>query len=507
LQTLSPFALAMPESQNAHADRLDGLSHELKRLKRLVGSLQEELKTGLSGLFSDRASLRKRTEWLDEAAHDASSQRAKLEDRVAALEDRTVALESRREISSKSFESLSARLTELGIEVAASPPSSKVQHALEQVNTIASTFEVLTKRVNELEACMGRCRSDFETSLDRCQTHLESRVENSRSELECKVERSQSDLAATVQQCWSSLETVLDLNCQNGQETQQSMYARGATGNQGCQQSEERGQDVEALNSALCKAHMYQQGHMQGMQCRGRPPVCHQDSQHFSQQSSQQDLQHGCRQAVQRKHPQGCQEHTQPIGQQGQRSCSLGGGPDVDKDPRSWSESQLGLWLVGRGLPVSIARAFEAHLVNGLVAVDLNEDDLASMSITDQFHQRRVLKELRALLSSAVVGEVKHSNLSQDLSRQPSAPQSVCELPSGTTVPAAAVTPRQPALRPQATPSRPQSVPSRPQSAQGRPMPFCAAVASGRRSQPPVATAAARPGGFPCNCGPRPPAC
>eukprot|EP00429_Kryptoperidinium_foliaceum_P043022 CAMPEP_0176126074 /NCGR_PEP_ID=MMETSP0120_2-20121206/63625_1 /TAXON_ID=160619 /ORGANISM="Kryptoperidinium foliaceum, Strain CCMP 1326" /LENGTH=69 /DNA_ID=CAMNT_0017460983 /DNA_START=54 /DNA_END=259 /DNA_ORIENTATION=+ len=52
-------------------------------------------------------------------------------------------------------------------------------------------------------------------------------------------------------------------------------------------------------------------------------------------------------------------------------------------DPRTWTESQLSGWLLDRGLPEEIAHAFEAHLVNGLLGVDLSQEDLGSMGITD----------------------------------------------------------------------------------------------------------------------------
>merc|ERR1712008_163630 len=73
-------------------------------------------------------------------------------------------------------------------------------------------------------------------------------------------------------------------------------------------------------------------------------------------------------------------------------------------EPRQWDEHQLGAWLVRLGLPESIARTFEANLVNGQVAMDLNEGDLAAMGMNNAFHQCRVLRELQELLAGGGIG-------------------------------------------------------------------------------------------------------
>ena len=65
--------------------------------------------------------------------------------------------------------------------------------------------------------------------------------------------------------------------------------------------------------------------------------------------------------------------------------------------PVYWSESDLAKWLNCRGLPACITRAFEDHLVNGLVAVDLKLEDLHLMGIHNGLHRRRVMLELRHL--------------------------------------------------------------------------------------------------------------
>eukprot|EP00747_Dinoflagellata_sp_TGD_P183280 gnl/TRDRNA2_/TRDRNA2_38046_c0_seq1.p1 gnl/TRDRNA2_/TRDRNA2_38046_c0~~gnl/TRDRNA2_/TRDRNA2_38046_c0_seq1.p1 ORF type:complete len:803 (-),score=120.55 gnl/TRDRNA2_/TRDRNA2_38046_c0_seq1:114-2522(-) len=70
------------------------------------------------------------------------------------------------------------------------------------------------------------------------------------------------------------------------------------------------------------------------------------------------------------------------------------------QDPRKWSESQLCHWMRERGLPEQISRAFEEHLVNGLVGEELSEADLNMMGITAPLHQRRVVLELRSLFRS-----------------------------------------------------------------------------------------------------------
>jgi len=75
------------------------------------------------------------------------------------------------------------------------------------------------------------------------------------------------------------------------------------------------------------------------------------------------------------------------------------GGAGFTANPLHWTESQLGAFLQSRGLPRSTAQAFEDHLVNGLVAVDLSPEDLTSMGICDDFQQRRLLLELRQLFA------------------------------------------------------------------------------------------------------------
>eukprot|EP00930_Biecheleria_cincta_P034505 TRINITY_DN23845_c0_g2_i1.p1 TRINITY_DN23845_c0_g2~~TRINITY_DN23845_c0_g2_i1.p1 ORF type:complete len:582 (-),score=133.37 TRINITY_DN23845_c0_g2_i1:62-1807(-) len=76
------------------------------------------------------------------------------------------------------------------------------------------------------------------------------------------------------------------------------------------------------------------------------------------------------------------------------------GGAGFPANPLHWTETQLAAFLQSRGLPRSTAQAFEDHLVNGLVAVDLSPEDLASMGICDDFQQRRLLLELRQLFAS-----------------------------------------------------------------------------------------------------------
>lgn len=71
-------------------------------------------------------------------------------------------------------------------------------------------------------------------------------------------------------------------------------------------------------------------------------------------------------------------------------------------DPWAWSEVELSRWLAYRCLPSEIPKAFEVHLVNGLLAEDLNGDDLAAMGITDALHQRRVILELRQLFGGSM---------------------------------------------------------------------------------------------------------
>lgn len=92
------------------------------------------------------------------------------------------------------------------------------------------------------------------------------------------------------------------------------------------------------------------------------------------------------------------------VGVQYARSGSRHGTADTSSDPRAWSEGDLAQWLAVRGLPPDIPRAFEAHLVNGLLAEDLSETDLASMGIADALHQRRVILELRQLFLGGELG-------------------------------------------------------------------------------------------------------
>ncbi|CAK9095673.1 unnamed protein product [Durusdinium trenchii] len=65
--------------------------------------------------------------------------------------------------------------------------------------------------------------------------------------------------------------------------------------------------------------------------------------------------------------------------------------------PVYWTESEVSRWLQSRGLPLPITNAFEDHLVNGLVAIDLNDEDLLSMGVDNVLHRRRALMELRQL--------------------------------------------------------------------------------------------------------------
>lgn len=108
--------------------------------------------------------------------------------------------------------------------------------------------------------------------------------------------------------------------------------------------------------------------------------------------------------------------------------------PAVDPDPRAWSDGDLAQWLVSRGLPPDIPRAFEAHLVNGLLAEDLSEVDLASMGITDALHQRRVTLELRQLFSQgggapAARSKTLHSDLGNSALIPPRTAASLCPPP------------------------------------------------------------------------------
>lgn len=70
------------------------------------------------------------------------------------------------------------------------------------------------------------------------------------------------------------------------------------------------------------------------------------------------------------------------------------------QDAYQWNEAQLSAWLTGRGLPIEIARAFERHLVNGMVAVDLNVEDLLSMGVMDEATVHHVLHELSKLFTA-----------------------------------------------------------------------------------------------------------
>lgn len=134
-------------------------------------------------------------------------------------------------------------------------------------------------------------------------------------------------------------------------------------------------------------------------------------------------------------------------------ACGFPGANDSkgSSDPRSWSEEDLGRWLASRGLPPDIPKAFEVHLVNGLLAEDLNEMDLASMGITDALHQRRVTLELRQLFSSGTHGACSKS-LRKDLSIRALAP-------AATPAPAypAAPTARRAKPRPQSARCHPNS--------------------------------------------------
>ncbi|CAE8598964.1 unnamed protein product [Polarella glacialis] len=90
-----------------------------------------------------------------------------------------------------------------------------------------------------------------------------------------------------------------------------------------------------------------------------------------------------------------------PAGSTGSQMGRYRAGPEA-VDPRQWSEVELGRWLLAQGLPLEVGKAFEDHLVNGLVAVDLSKEDLSSMGIVDSLHQRRVILELRHLFGGSI---------------------------------------------------------------------------------------------------------
>ena len=50
--------------------------------------------------------------------------------------------------------------------------------------------------------------------------------------------------------------------------------------------------------------------------------------------------------------------------------------PNFAISPLYWTETELRHWMERRGLPQSICRSFEDHLVNGMLAIDLSEEDL-----------------------------------------------------------------------------------------------------------------------------------
>lgn len=143
--------------------------------------------------------------------------------------------------------------------------------------------------------------------------------------------------------------------------------------------------------------------------------------------------------------------------------CAAGDAGQDPGDPRRWSETQLCNWLLSRRVPASVANAFKEHLVNGLLGVDLNEDDLSSMGIVDASQQKRVLIELRFLFGAASEGDAGQR-------------QVTCNPPTSRTNGSRAL--------PTATAVH---QPGRPQSAKGqgtRPSPYLNAVPLGRRSRP-----------------------
>mmetsp|Transcript_73824 Transcript_73824/g.238599 ORF Transcript_73824/g.238599 Transcript_73824/m.238599 type:complete len:395 (+) Transcript_73824:2-1186(+) len=342
--------------QCGQGDRLESLTHDLRRLKKLMGQLQEELRTGLGSVNTQQAALRKRVDRLDEVLHEGAQQQGSVEDRLSDIE-------GRQESNTKSIEAFTASFAELGSEVASWPAAAKMQHALEQLETV----EVLGQRTKELEAAVAKCQ------------------------------------AAT------------DLSCLQGREGLQAIGELRAALGQGCRQ------DVERLAATQLPA------------------------------SANSD------------------------------------------DPRRWSESQLGLWLVDRGLPVGIARTFEAHLVNGLVAADLTEADVASMGISDPFHQRRVVREIRLLLESASAAVPSSPPMA---SGHRLSCASSCDTVSTNGLGAAI--PRRPPIRPQSAPLRPQLPP---QGHAGQRPPPRHLVHQGRRLQPPSTSVSPRQCGWLCECG------
>lgn len=370
----------------------------LEELTRTVADLQNDM-VSLQKEFRSSIGSVNSVKRITTVLDDASR---KSTDQLAALEDRIASIEHNQETSGRSIthslESFSTRLTELGEELVAWPPAPDVRSALERFEQVSSNCDSVARQTHQLHSLLEQCRFEIET----------------------KLKQHQLDFKA-----------VVDLSCKHGQENRgdvdgvkygldehREIYKRDIAGIK--LMLENRGQhghqDVDELRCIFDEVR--QQGRESQRDIDGLKAAVHQ-------------LQYGTDYAV--------------------HDC-----------PRNWTESQLSSWLVSQGLPADVAHTFQAHLVNGLVGVELTKEDLISMGIADPFQQRRIMRELQKLFRSGQV--------------------------------IAAVPARMPASANQpAAPSRPQSARShRPQSARSYASTKSSnSMVPGKRSRPPSATSRA----------------
>lgn len=129
----------------------DPLAAEVRMLKKTVSSMHKE-----------QEALRRQVERLDVTAKESGEHYIDLEERVGGLErERSSFARSMTNFT----ESLSARVTELGVEVVQFPPAQDLHEALRQLEVLAEASDRLDGRVQKgeqaLEVALEQTRSDI----------------------------------------------------------------------------------------------------------------------------------------------------------------------------------------------------------------------------------------------------------------------------------------------------------------------------------------------------------
>merc|ERR550532_2957534 len=118
--TLDPSSAACVKC--AQSDRIEYLSQDVRRLKRLVAQLQDDLKSGL-------CEIRGR---LEESARGAAEQ-------TAGLIERILKAEQHQKTQDDAADAIAAQMTTLGLELATWPTAPTLHAALDRLERLAAT--------------------------------------------------------------------------------------------------------------------------------------------------------------------------------------------------------------------------------------------------------------------------------------------------------------------------------------------------------------------------------